>query len=312
MLVLSEVRTGLLRNSQPLTDDDARRVLALTLGVPVRTRERPIAYAEYSGRLTGVDCTLEVSTGKRPRLVGVVSEKAFLTGGRILQASATVQVEPASSSGRRPWSYYIARPGIAETIGSFKIDAIQTGFLRADEGAGLDLGSIAARVLDDVQHSNRLDGRQPFRSNRTNLRWILEDPADGVDRIEFNVEKDELRTLRISSSSVTPQNAAILATDVARHDWLLTSLLDLLRRSGLDDGMSPRVVNDLQPVVDHLLHLWMPAARADDQLRGLWEQVDRASGFSRQWETQVARVRDQLQMYGIAMQRDSVAPRRSA
>src|SRR5207244_8635773 len=85
-----------------------------------------------------------------------------------------------------------------------------------------------------------------------------------------------------------------LCEDLALHDWLLTAILQILDRSRI--GALPRgeVVRRLAPAVDHLLHLWMPAARVDRSLLGVWESIERRPGFSRQWRASVDRVRDQV------------------
>jgi len=311
MLVLSEVLTGPVRHSTALPSDVAKRVLALRLGEIVRTFDRPIAHAFSPDVFTGIDCRLVTSSGSRPRLVGAVCGRAAITGGQILQASAMVEVTGRTPD-RRPWAYYLARPGQAQTIGKGKPGPIANGFLTDVVGAGLDLGGIAERLMDEVQGSSALDRRPAFRAARTRLRWILEPSPDEDDHIAFTVHELPHRTLRISSSRLTPGRAADFAADIARHDWLVTTLTSMVEQSGLESGMDERVAMRLQPVVDHLLHLWMPAARSDSHARALWASVESASGFTRQWETQVARVRDQLTMYTIALLRTSSGRAKSA
>lgn len=50
----------------------------------------------------------------------------------------------------------------------------------------------------------------------------------------------------------------------------------------------------LRPLVDHLLHLWMPQARVDRTLNALWQELEETPGFSRQWTSLAQRIRDQL------------------
>jgi hypothetical protein len=54
------------------------------------------------------------------------------------------------------------------------------------------------------------------------------------------------------------------------------------------------VIGRLAPAVDYLLHLWMPAARVDAALAPFWHGIEQRPGLTRQWQTNVDRVRDQL------------------
>ena len=276
----------------------------MRLGEVVRQFERPVPYAVSPDVFTGVDCRLATLAGGRPRGIGTTVGRASISGGQVLQASALAQVVPSEFRRRLPWAHYLARPGQVETVGKAAEDAMATGFLAASAGTGLDLGGIADRLMGDVQASALLDRRPPFRIARTRLRWTLERPDDGGrERAAFTIQEGQLRTLRLRSSSLTVAQAADFAEDVARHDWLLTALTTMLDTSRLDLGMDERVVAKLRPAFDHLLHLWMPGARLDDQVQGFWLSVERASGFSRQWETQVSRVRDQLALHTITLLR---------
>lgn len=93
--------------------------------------------------------------------------------------------------------------------------------------------------------------------------------------------------------------AATLCEDLALHDWLLTTVGDKL------DGLPPGSENQaaamkvLRPLVDHLLHLWMPQARLDRALSPPWEELERHPGFSRQWNTMAQRIRDQLALQNL-------------
>jgi hypothetical protein len=60
------------------------------------------------------------------------------------------------------------------------------------------------------------------------------------------------------------------------------------------------VVQRLRPAVEHLLHLWMPAARGDEAGAALWAGLERRPGLARQWDALVHRVRDQLALGAIA------------
>lgn len=63
----------------------------------------------------------------------------------------------------------------------------------------------------------------------------------------------------------------------------------------------------LSPLVEHLLHLWMPRARVDRSLTAPWESLEQEPGFTRQWQTQVQRIRDQLALQAVLLQSNALA-----
>ena len=97
-------------------------------------------------------------------------------------------------------------------------------------------------------------------------------------------------------------------TNVA-SDQLLTTLVRMIERSRLGSADGPDAVLSLRPAVDHLLHLWMPTAHVDRSLAPLWEVLEREPGFTRQWQTMVQRVRDQLALHAITLRRDASTAR---
>ena len=60
---------------------------------------------------------------------------------------------------------------------------------------------------------------------------------------------------------------------------------------------APRVGAHIQ----HLLHLWMPAARVEEELVELWERLERRPGLSRQWQTAVNRIRDEVAVTAVTL-----------
>jgi hypothetical protein len=69
-------------------------------------------------------------------------------------------------------------------------------------------------------------------------------------------------------------------------------------------------VREISPVVGRLLHLWMPAARVNAELSEVWNGFERRPGFSRQWNSLVARMRDRLSLHtalqhGVLINHDS-------
>ena len=294
MITLGEVHTGLLQHSSSLTPERSAQALALLPGERVRRFERPIHYAVSPGTLTGVDCAFATASGARTRGVGTAVSRASLVGGQVLQGSTYVTVVRSESNRRLPWSHYLSRPGSVEAIGRADPGDLARGFVVAQPPVGtLDLGAMSGRVMDSAQVRANPDRRPPFKMSRTRLRWAAL-PEGPEPVVRFRIEEGHVRTVMVHTETISPADAAQLCEDLALHDWLLTTLLQLLERSRI--GTLPRgeVVRRLAPAVDHLLHLWMPAARLDPSLLGVWESIERRPGFTRQWLANVARVRDQI------------------
>jgi hypothetical protein len=298
MLTVGEVRTGLLQNSQPVRSDVAAELLALLPGARVRTGTRPIQLAVSPDVLTGVDCRLATRTGARPRAVGTVQSRATLTGGRVLQGSSVTRLAPASADRRLPWSHYLSRPGVAEVVGRVDWPAVADGLLAAPAGPDtLDLAAISDRVIDRVQRNTELDRRPPLRASRTTLRWVIDRrPGSGT---RFTVVNASLRTLRLTIPEPDPVAVAALCEDIALHDWMLSTLSRLVEDTR--PGSGPEFVARLRPVVDHLLHLWLPGSRVAETLLPIWNGLEQHPGFTRQWNLLVNRLRDQIAVTTVTL-----------
>ncbi|WP_433224302.1 SCO2521 family protein [Microtetraspora malaysiensis] len=308
MLVMGEVRTGLLQNSGEIPESLCQGVLGLLSGERVRISRRPIVYAVSPDQLTGVDCRLASASRARVRGVGTVLSRASVTGGRVLQGSSHIQVARAESDHRLSWSHYLARPGVIEVFGKVRVPDLADGF--ADSGGWndcLDLGSVGERFMDVVQASPLLDRKAPFRSARTRLRWVAvaEEPGRESPDIRFTLGRDRVRTLRLVLPDGFTPDVVDFCEDLALHDWLLTTLLVIVERARVGTATRAEVTAKLAPAVDHLLHLWMPAARLDDDFAPLWEALERRPGFTRQWQSLVARVRDQVAINTLALLREA-------
>jgi len=292
MLVIGEIRTGLLQNAGEIPDPDYQRVLHVRHGERVLLSRRPIVYGVAPYQLIGVDCRLPSATGSRPRGIGTVMARTSLTSGRVLQGSSHVRIVRGEAGYRLPWSHYLARPGMIETLGKFKPADVADGFLSsAGIGGQLDLGSVSEHMMDLAQDCDALDRRAPFRSERTRLRWAA---TPGDPDIHFTLGVGGERTVRVSHPGDFSAAIVALCEDLALHDWLLTTLLSLVGRARI--GVAPRteVLARLAPAADALLHLWMPAARTERCLQPLWESLERTPGFTRQWTSLAQRVRDQI------------------
>ena len=304
MLTLGEVHTGLLQNSSSLSLDHTAQLLDLLVGQRVRRSERPIAYAVSPDQLTGIDCRLPAGSGSRSRGVGTVVSHAAVTGGHVLQGSVHTRVDRAAANRRLIWSHYLSRPGRVETIGKVDPRNLARGFLGpVYQPQTLNLGAISARLMDAVQSSARLDRRPPFRTKRTRLRWAVIPAADpsAEARGAFRVESDTLRTLELTAPYDDVLALVELCEDLALHDWLLTTLLSLMEFSLTGPGTRAQKIDRLRPAIDCLLHLWMPAARLDESVLPVWRDLEHRPGFTRQWQTSVTRIRDQVTLSTISL-----------
>jgi hypothetical protein len=300
MLFAGEVRTSLLTHSAHLPAEDSERLLSLLAGAPVRRSERPIARVVSPPRFTGVDCALAAGSGRTVRSVGTVSSHAVLTGGRVLQGSAVVEIVGSAQRRRLPWSHYLAQPGRAEVIGKHREAELAAAFLEPG-GAGdrLDLGAIAQHTVNAVYEQGALDFRAPLKSGETRLRWAATRTDDEAGpetggTVAFVVRPTGVRTARIETTTADPAAIVALCEDLALHDWLLTTLTAVIERSLRGDPAGTRALQQLRPAVDCLLHLWMPGAHVGDELAAVWDGLERRPGFSRQWLTSVQRIRDFL------------------
>lgn len=312
-LVCGEVRTGLLQTSRSLPARDVSALLRLRADERVLISERPHGYAVSPVVLTGVDCRLPTAGGARVRAVGTIAARAVVTEGRMLQATAFADVLGTGPDVRRPWGHYLAHPGVVEPAGKLPERAAADGLLTGAARPGeLDLGAIAERLLARVARHRLLDQRAPFKSRRTRLRWVAVRSLDGEEpSIEsFTLAEDGLRTVELRlPEGMRAEDASTLCEDLALHDWLLTTLVRMIERSRLGSADGPHAVLSLRPAVDHLLHLWMPTAHVDRSLAPLWEVLEREPGFTRQWQTMVQRVRDQLALHAITLRRDAPTAR---
>ncbi|WP_163554236.1 SCO2521 family protein [Candidatus Frankia alpina] len=333
-VLVGEVRTGLLANSRALTEPEATAVVALRPGSQVRVSVRPVPHAVSPGLTLGVHCPVPSASGTRCDGLGTVLSRASLTSGRLVQASTHARIvlggRGPAVEGHRPWAHHLVHPGAIEVVGRLPADDLADGFLLTATGDGpgavLDLGAVCGRLLDQVQESPILDQKPPFRARRTRFRFVLlpcrhtaagesfrdsgsEDsgttfgpsPAPGhVCRVDFVVADETLRTLRIHGSGLGLVSVVGLCEDLALHDWLLTTVQHVVAGSRVRAGGGGRLSSQLKPVIDHLLHVWMPAARVGEELLPVWAGLEQRAGFSRQWESLVGWIRDQLALSLLA------------
>jgi hypothetical protein len=308
MLVVGEVQTTLLpyRGALPLAAVVA--ALDLVTGQEVTSWERPIRLSRSAARLTGVDCGLATHSGKSVRGVGTVIGRAAVTGGRILQGSTAAVLADTGASHRRTWAEYLTSPGTIEVIGAASTDDLAKGFLRSKKNpenvaelrplaapAGtLDLSAITERIVNDVVRRDRTHHDPPLRS-RTVLHWAAHTVAPGTaPSIDLELDRRK-RYARIGVTEDVLPGLAGLCEELARFDWLLTTVGWLVDRSGLASGREVDVVH-LRLAVDHLLHLWVPGAGLGAELRPVRDRFEGILQFDQQWAMLTDRIRDALQM----------------
>jgi hypothetical protein len=310
-LIIGEVHTGLLLTSAAVPVDTAVELLAIVPGGSVRTRQRPIRYAWSPEVLTGVDCAAPLAERREVRVVGTPATRLSLTDGRIIQAGTHATLRQDSAGRRRPWSHYLAQPAVLELLGKASDENLATGFLRGPStAADLDLGAVNVRALDSIQRSQHLDQTPPFRSRRTRLRWFAE-TSDGEQDIAFTLGADGLRTVRLRAPERDPRALADFCADLALHDWLLSTLLDIVDRAVARSRPAAELIGVLRPGIDNLVHAWMPAAHVSRTLDRIWQELDLRSGFSLQWQKTVERIRDQLSVGLIEALQPFTEPPRS-
>jgi hypothetical protein len=322
-LLLGEIRTGLVQNSSDLAGEVTSKILRLRVGGRVRTMTRPASHVMSPELSYGVHCPLATVSGSGVDGIGTVLARASITGGRVLQASTRTLLTRADADYRLPWSHYVARLGVVEVSGKADADDLADGFLQSRSRDTLDLGAVSGRVLDTVQRSRELDRSAPFVARRTQLRFAVHlvgnDPSSCIDgpegepgrghdeggaeagsRVELMIDDDVRRTLRIRIKSRSLVEVVDLCEDLALHDWLLTTVLDAVEGWGVPVADDEWIFR-LRPMIDHILHLWMPGRRVADELLTVWDGLERRPGFSRQWEGLVARIRDQMTLSMIKM-----------
>ena len=302
VLACGEVRTCLLPTRDALDEPTAVRLLQLRADDRVRVSRHPNRHVASPEVPTGVDCPLPSDTGTRVRAVGTVLTRAMLVEGRVLQSSAFFSLADTGTDRRQPWGHYLVRPGLLVPVGRPAGQAVARGFLLGHRPGQLDIGSIAEALTARISRQHRvLDHDPPLTTVDTRLRWTAARTLpDDRPTVLFTKHQDGLRVVELRlPPDTTPGAAAGLCEDLALHDWLLTTVadkLDGLRTGATDDRSGPGV---LGPLVDHLLHLWMPRARVDSALHPVWEQLDRTPGYGRQWQTLAQRIRDRLALLSL-------------
>ncbi|MEG8178726.1 hypothetical protein GZH49_09265 [Nocardia terpenica] len=318
LVVLGEVRTGLLPSATALARPQAGELLALMPGRPVRWRERPGSLAISPTLAVGVDCEVRLGgtampDGATARVVGTVATSVALTGGRVVQSSARTRVVRASERRRQPWSHYISRVGVTEAISRIPerataSAALADGYLTGAAGPDiLDLASISERLLARVRADARLDQSPPVRAGITRLRWTAVVGGGAGPALSLHMDDDITRSARLIVRDGADLDAAQrFCEDLAAHDWLLTVTAGALDEANRHRPHSRERLDILAPLLEHLAGLWMPGAHTPAALRALWSGLQSDPGFSRQWNTLVGRLRDSIAVATLETLRQKV------
>jgi hypothetical protein len=206
-----------------------------------------------------------------------------------------------------PWSHYLARGGVVECIGTGAGPAIADAFVGAERKSGwLNLAAVSGSALDRVQ-GPRLDRRPPLRTARTTLRFAIGAGLPGLFTID---DRSTVRRLRLPALDAPLADVIELCEDIARHDWLLTTLLAELSRVGPAATADRRMIGRLSTVLETLGHLWMPAARLSTPLAQVWSALEARPGMSRQWHALTNRIRDHLMLAMVRSLADRAQPGR--
>jgi hypothetical protein len=302
MLIVGEVHTRVLP-----TGDEFRALeslVALVAGESVESHQRPILFARSPETLVGVDCPVAAAGPVRQvRGIGTAVARASVTGGRIVQGSAYATVVQAGYSTRKPWSHYLARRGRIEALGRTRWTELADAFAMVTAAAdtALDLGGIAGRVLERVRSRTAPDAADWLKATRTRTRWVARMDTPGVGRPEaqFLLLDDGVRVLRLTGGPLPAAALAAACEDIALHDWLLTTVHDLIRKARIGAGARAEVVDRLAPALDHLRPLWMPNPRGHEFTGTLWDLLDAKAGFERDWLNCVDLIRDQVSLAGV-------------
>ncbi|MFE2428612.1 SCO2521 family protein [Streptomyces sp. NPDC059373] len=301
LIVVGEVRTGLVLNSHSMRTASVEALLDIVPGQRVRSYRRPVQRSVSADLLHGVDCPVFTGSGARTRGIGTLAARACVVGGRVLQGS-TRAVLARGGERRLAWAHYLERPGVIEVSGRGRDGDLPTRFLAGGGPGALDPGAVSEWLTGRVQNSALLDHRPAFRARRSRLRWSA---CLAGDRFEgaFTLVDDELRTLRLSVPPhlhADPEELTALCEDLALHDWLLGTVASVADRACTGSG-SGAALRRLRPAIDHLVHLWMPGAAVASGLLDAWDLLESCPGLTRQWDACVNRIRDHMALRALEM-----------
>ncbi|MEY9934453.1 hypothetical protein ABH926_009121 [Catenulispora sp. GP43] len=295
-VVLGAVTTGLLNTSEPLALAAARQALALLPGVGASWRRHPVEQVVSPDLFFGLDCRLAVDTGAQPRVIGTARGRAVLTAGHVLQGSASMGVVLDNTKRRLPWMYYAARPGLGEVINKADPARLVRGFLEArTDRAVLDLGKTSSYVMSLLDRVPQIDHQARLRTQTGRLLWAVHIQEDAKPYVLVEACEDGLARVRIATPALLVPQFVEFCEILALHDWLLAALKNAFDRSTrAHSGRRPE--DELDPALTYLGHLWNPTAHLPDQMRGFWQELEKETQLTWEWQSTLTRVRDKVSL----------------
>jgi hypothetical protein len=297
VLVIGEVRTCLLHNAEPLPQPVVAQLLGLVPGRRVLSAGRPVGRSVSPELTIGVDCRLATASQIRARGIGTVTSHAVITAGAVLQGSTKTQVCHATADYRLAWSHYVGRPGVIEVISRADAADLAAGYLAdTSPNSTLDLGSVSGHLISSVQMHPQLNHIAHVRSRLTRVYWVARVGDSEIPVARVHAKDDGIRTIELTMPEDKLKLAARFCEDFALHDWLLTTVAQVLEQADRAETTGREAIDILRPAVKRLLHLWMPGTYVDPAMRMLWDALERRLGFSLQWNSQAARIRDWINL----------------
>jgi hypothetical protein len=297
VLVMGEVRTCLLHNAGPLPQPVVAQLLGLVPGRRVLSTGRPVGRSISPELTVGVDCRLATGSRTRARGIGTVTSHAIITAGAVLQGSAKTHVRHAAADYRLSWSHYAGQPGVIEVISQADATDLAAGYLAdISPTCTLDLGSVSGHLINSVQMNPQLDHITHVRSRLTRVCWVAQIGDWDIPVARVHAKDDVVRTIKLTMPEGHLGLAARFCEDFALHDWLLTTVAQVIEQADRAETAGREAIDILRPAVKRLLHLWMPGTYVDPAMRMLWDALERRSGFSLQWNAQAARIRDWIDL----------------
>lgn len=297
MVIIGEIRTGLLRTSLPLPAQAVADLLSLRPGRQITATDRPVNRTVSPDSVVGVDCALSTEPQTRARGIGTVLTHAVVTGGAVVQASSRTRLEWVDYRERREWSHYTRRRGVVDVLGRpDRAKVIAGAKLPAPLHKALDLGAVCQRMLTLVQGRPQLDHRIALRTRPTQLRWNAVAVEGARPQVHLHIDSDVRRTVDLVVPPELLGEAGRFCEDLALHDWMYTALGRVVEQAERDMATGADPTNLLGAALTLLVRLWMPGAHVHHALRPLWSDLETEPNFTASWQQNVAWIRDQVSM----------------
>jgi len=131
-----------------------------------------------------------------------------------------------------------------------------------------------------------------MRTEAGRLRWAVL-VREGAD-LEAEVSPGDDGTFRVSmtaSPELLPQIVEFCEI-LALHHWLLAALKNAFDRA----GRSRRPMDELDPALSYLGHVWNPTAHLPTETVWIWEALEHDAQLTWEWQSTLTRVRDKVSL----------------